>query len=156
MSILYAKVNKMCAINCIKFDHVSCVFFRRIALFMQFNELCLEHVLEIAWCVNILLALSSLLQYICRCLCTWGCSACWVYEKILLDQTMMFLVWWSTISDYHHNVYTGTWLRGDPDRYLEVTGTPAIVLFSRNFLASPTPLPKTAQLYLYFLEGVNI
>ena len=33
VSILYAKLDKMCGIVCRKFDHVSCVFLQRIALF---------------------------------------------------------------------------------------------------------------------------
>ena len=78
-----------------------------------FNELCLELILEIAWCVIILLANSSFFQHICRCVCAWGCSVCWVYEKISLDPTTMFLVWWSTISDSLHILHTGTWLGGD-------------------------------------------
>ena len=41
MSILYAKRDKMCGIDCRKFDHASCVFLRRIALFVQRG---LEHV----------------------------------------------------------------------------------------------------------------
>jgi len=65
------------------------------------------------YCIKILLALISLLQYICRCLCAWGCSVFWIYKKTLLDSTMTFIVWWSTISDSHHILHTGTWLRGD-------------------------------------------
>jgi len=88
------------------FDHVSCVFVGQVMLFdLTSWELCLEHILEIAWCVNILSALSSLLQHIYRCFCARGCSFCWVYEKISRNLTMMFLVWWSTISD-SHNAYS--------------------------------------------------
>jgi len=106
---LYAKLNKMCGIDCIKlitWAAYSCDGLRYLIQRAIFRA----HIRDCIWCVNILLALSSLLQYICWCLFAWGCSVC---EKISLDPMTMSLVWWSTISDSEHIMHTGTWLRGD-------------------------------------------
>ena len=57
---------------------------------------------------NILLAVSSIFQHICRCFCARGCS---VYEENLVEFNDDVLS--QMVNDSHHILYTSTWLRGD-------------------------------------------
>jgi len=121
---IYSNAKLECVVECINFDHVSCVFMQRIVQFPLISYT--SSMFRACIIVNTMCKHSASSQYLilkhfykCMYFCAKGCNFCWVYEESLTNSDndvlslMVNNIRWSSISDSHHILDAGTWLRGD-------------------------------------------